>query len=297
MKHQKAEPSLIRTGKTIQEKVKAMADDHAQQSGRTPHCFLGRRTLSKIYLMLHFGRMLTQHGTVRLDTVNRLISMETIYDHNGIEVHEYPDESQLQAALKESWHNTARGTASATATTAMGQTSAIVTADQDEETIHRSSPFYHLVDLEEAFPLPVDTDVLLVTDPDRNSMEKGFSLLSATGLLSERFRVHRIYLDVCEASRIGVRYLEGLLMRFLPPSASLGEWYALSMEENNQGAILDNQHEDMLRLGRLSSSYHALLKELAYSGYGISKALSTRCIRMADKPARKNRFVQTEVGR
>jgi hypothetical protein len=60
-------------------------------AARQPLVFLGRRTLSKLYLMLHLGRLMSLSGPVRLDTVNPQVSAETCYEHNGIDIHEHPD--------------------------------------------------------------------------------------------------------------------------------------------------------------------------------------------------------------
>lgn len=247
-----------------------MASDPVPQQ---PLCFLGRRTLPKLYLMLHLGRMLSRIGPVRLDTVNPLVLAETCYDHNGVEIHEFPDAAGLRMSIE-------------------GMTSESSVAKGSEADGCR-----WLVDVAEPLRIPQDGRLVLVMDPDRNSMESGLSSLTATGQQSSRFRVHRVYLDLCESSRIGARYLEGLLARHFPPLAIQGEWYALTADERNQGAILDNQHEDTLRLNRLSPSYRALLLELAKTCFGLSPAEAAHCLRMADKTGVRNRAVRVVTRR
>lgn len=223
-----------------------------------PLCFLGRRTLQKLYLMLHFGRMLRMRGPVRLDTINPAVTEETIYDYNGIEIHEHACVEAIHAVL-------AGGV-------------------KREEPGNLESR--HLVDISHECELPVSGPLLLVMDPDRNSVETGMTMLAAIGEQAMGKPVHRVYLDLCASSRVGYRYLELLVSKNLPQAAVEGKWYAVEAEERNTGVILDNQHDDRLRLSRLSSSYHALLKGLAWTAFGIPFKESTRCIRQADKRSR-----------
>lgn len=254
--HKPAVATEIATGNNRNERV--VTENPAQHQ---PLCFLGRRTLSKLYLMLHLGRMLSQGDPVRLDTINPLVLAETCYDHNGIEIHEFPDAAGLMLNLAE------------------------------------TTGSRRLVDLAEPWCVPQEGHLVLVVDPDRNSMEAGFTTLAECGRQSNRFSVHRVYLDLCEFSRIGVRYLEGVLARHFPPLAIQGEWYALNADERDHGVILDNQHEDTLRLNRLSPAYRALLLELAKTCFGLSAMEATRCLRMADKTAKRIRAAQVVARR
>ncbi len=216
-------------------------------AARQPLVFLGRRTLSKLYLMLHLGRLMSLSGPVRLDTVNPQVSAETCYEHNGIDIHEHPDEESLRRSLS-----------------------------LEPETEGR-----RMLDAAGAVSLPPHGRLVLVTDPDRNSVEGAMSALSGCG--GSFCRVHRVYVDLCAETRVGVRVLEGMLLRSLPEQATPGQWYALEMDERDRGAMLNNQHEDTLRLNRLTPSYRALLAALARTCFGMTAIETARALRDADK--------------
>jgi hypothetical protein len=88
-----------------------------------------------------------------------------------------------------------------------------------------------------------------------------------------------------------------MLMRHMAHAGHLGEWFALEAQERDQGAVLDNQHDDRLCLGRLSPSYHQLLRELAALLFGMSARESTRLLRTADRAAHRRGVSIPSAGR
>jgi hypothetical protein len=241
-------------------------------------CFLGRRTLSKLYLMLHFGRMLGQCGPVRLDTVNPLAQSERGYGYNGIDMHEHPDPFSLQQSVSDLWEKAVLG-------------------EQEQACPDSGLPVWHFVDSAEGLDISSSCKLVLVMDPDRNSVESGFAALSEMVVKNPELLVHRVYLDLQRYSRIGARYLEGMLMQHMAQAGHLGEWFALEAQERDQGAVLDNQHDDRLRLGRLSPSYHLLLKELAVLLFGLPARESTRLLRIADRATHRRGAAIPSAGR
>lgn len=222
--------------------------------------FLGRRTLSKMYLMLHFGRMLSGMRSVRMDTVNPAVGEESVYDYCGLEIHEHPDGDCLRSALPET---------------------GMQSVELNNESGCRAEGLW-MLDIPDYVQMTDPGSVFLVTDPDRNSLEEGFESVRRTAVHSPGIRVHRVYLDLCEASRINVRYMETLFTRNLPHGAVGGKWLAIAACERDQAAILDNQHDDRLRLSRLSSTYRQLLQEMAVLSCGMGYKESWRLLRMAD---------------
>ena len=233
----------------------------SMQAMGEPLAFLGRRTLSKLYLMLHFGRMLSGSGGVRMDTVNPVVESETVYDYCGLEIHEHGDGDCLRKALSDT-----------------GKQVAPQTGGNE-----RTADGLWMLDIPDYAALADRGSVFLVTDPDRNSLEEGFEAVRRTAARSPGVRVHRVYLDVCESSRINVRYMETLFARNLSNGAVSGDWLAIAAGERDQAAILDNQHDDRLRLTRLSPSYRRLLQEIALLSYGMGHKESGRLLRMADR--------------
>ena len=216
--------------------------------------FLGRKTLQKLYLMLHLGRMLQCAHDVRLDTVNPSVDDQVIYDYCGLEIHEYPDSDALQSEL-----------------------------DIGNQTMD-AKPLIHLVDLSESAALPVNGHCFLVTDSDRNSLEDAVAAVQAIGsAVSSGFRIHRIYLDIFEGARVGIRYLEEMISRKLPHHVEPGELLALYVDERNGAAIIDNQHDDRLRLSGLTTEYRRVLADVAKIGFRLPVKESLRFIRLADR--------------
>ncbi len=222
------------------------------RDGSGPIVFLGRRTLQKLYFLLHLGRMLQVGGLVRLDTVNPSVEEETLYDYCGLEICEYPNVETLLEA----------GTA------------------------RKSGAVYHLLDVPEGVPIQENGQLFLITDADRVSVEHAMDALQTVGRLSGRVRAHRIFLDICDGSRISVRYLEGLLMKKTPYNVEFGELFALCADERSWAAILENQHDDRLRLSTLGSGYARLLAGVAEIAFGLGTRESFRRIRLADRRRR-----------
>lgn len=246
-------------------------------AGAVPVVFLGRRTLSKLYLMLHFGRMLSAAGFVRLDTVNPGVADEAVYDYCGIEIHEHPDPDNLRLVQRQT---DAVFMASCRDQAFSGQDAGQVAGQVGPA---GASPICWMLDLPDYVNNAACGQVYLVTDPDRNSLEEGFDAVRRTASWAPGVRVHRIYLDVCESSRIDVRYMETLFARNLSKDIVCGEWLAIAASERDQGAILDNQHDDRLRLSRLSPSYRRLLQELAALSHGLGGTASRKLLGMADR--------------
>lgn len=241
-----------------------------------PVVFLGRRTLQKLYLMLHLGRMLQSTRSVRLDTVNPSVDKQTIYDYCGLEIHEYPDSESLRAELDtlgqndtENHHRTLDADP--------------VARDNGLDPLETRSSI-HMVDLPDLAVLPENSQCFLVTDSDRNSLDQAVASLQASGSASSaRFLVHRIYLDIWEGARIGVRYLEEMISRKFPENAIAGEQLTLAADERNWAAIIDNQHDDRLRLSGLTTEYRRLLADVAAIGFRMPLKESGRQIRLADR--------------
>ena len=242
----------------------------------SPVVFLGRRTLQKLYLMLHLGRMLQCTRPVRLDTVNPSVDKQTIYDYCGLEIHEHPDSESLQAELDTLGQND------------MGnhhRTSSAEPAVRDNglTAMGIRSPV-HMVDLPDLAVLPENGQCFLVTDSDRNSLDQAVAALQASGSASPaQFLVHRIYLDIWEGARISVRYLEEMISRKFTANAMKGELLTLVADERNWASIIDNQHDDRLRLSGLTTEYRRLLADVAAIGFRMPLKESVRQIRLADR--------------
>lgn len=241
-----------------------------------PVVFLGRRTLQKLYLMLHLGRMLQSTRSVRLDTVNPSVDVLTICDYCGLELREYPDSETLQEELARLGLMYPEG---------LNQENAAGSADRESGSdVPGIRPSIHLVDLPDKAMLPEGGQCFLVMDSDRDSLEQAGTALQASRCdESAKFRVHRIYLDIWEGARIGVRYLEEKILRSFPPNAMAGELLTLGADDRNWAAIIDNQHDDRLRLSGLTSEYRRLLAEVAAIGFRIPLKESIRQIRLADR--------------
>jgi hypothetical protein len=252
------------------------AESSIPVTNTNPAVFLGRRTLQKLYLLLHLGRMLQGSHTVRLDTVNPSADILTIYDYCGLEIREYPDSETLQAELAWLWRMAPEGGYHG---------KAAVNADLDSGPAGSGAkPTAHLVDLPDKAALPEGSQCFLVTDTDRNSLEQAGSALLATGHAAHaKFSVHRIYLDIWEGSRIGIRYLEEMISRHFPANAMAGELLTLVADERNWAAIIDNQHDDRLRLSGLTQEYRRLLADLATIGFHVPMKESKKLIRLADR--------------
>ncbi len=236
------------------------------QDSVTPTVFLGRRTLSKLYLMLHYGRMLSMGGPVRLDTVNQGIAAKSVYDYCGIEVHEHPHAESLRLVMDRA-----------------GAPDMPYRPDMAADGLAGPMKGCHMLDLSDYGSCGTGGQIFLVTDPDRNSLEEGFDAVRRTASRSPGIRVHRVYLDVCESARIDVRYMETLFARNLSRDIVCGEWLAIAASERDQAAILDNQHDDRLRLSRLSPSYRRLLQALAVLSHDLGGAATRRLLAMADR--------------
>ncbi len=261
--------------------------DKAEGSGRLNHfgqtaipsspvVFLGRRTLQKLYLVLHLGRMLQCARSVRLDTVNPSVDQQTIYDYCGLEIHEHPDSESLQTELEQLGQNDVQSEI---------QVPSVEISPQGNRLISMGtlSPI-HMVDLPDRAVLPKNSQCFLVTDSDRNSLDQAMAALQASRSASPaQFVVHRIYLDIWEGAHIGVRYLEEMISRNFPEKAIAGERLSLAADERNWAAIIDNQHDDRLRLSGLTTEYRRLLADVAAIGFRLPLKESVRQIRMADR--------------
>jgi hypothetical protein len=211
--------------------------------------------------------------------VNSSVDILTIYDYCGLEIHEHPDSEALMTELEK-----------------FGQIGPKVSnrenaADGSSETSCRENglgmpgirPTIHLVDLSDKVVLSEGGQCFLVTDSDRNSLEQAGTALQASGPDERaRFLIHRVYMDMWEGSRVGVRYLEDKILRDFPPNAMAGELLTLGADERNWAAIIDNQHDDRLRLSGLTSEYRRLLADVASIGFRIPVKESMRQIRLAD---------------
>lgn len=258
-----------------------------------PLFFVGRQSLSKLYLVLHFGRMLSGMGKVGFVTVNPDAQEETIYDYCGIEVRELPLARFVISEAGSFCHSDEDNACFTPGTEGKSspglQEGRLKTSDslsphnKDYEKNRSGNECFRIVNLPDSTGVPDNSNVLMVTDPDRNSLEEGILSIRELAKLSSKFILHRIYLDVCDNTRVDVRYLEAKIFKELPVNAILGSWYALMHDEKNMGAIYDNQHDDTLRLLPLSSSYHKLLASLAYSIYGIPIKQCYKLIRSSDK--------------
>jgi hypothetical protein len=234
--------------------------------------------------MLHLGRMLQSTRAVRLDTVNPSVDVLTICDYCGMELREYPDSETLQAELARLGRMDPEGLTQENA----GRNASENTAGPADRESGRDVPGIHpsilLVDLPDKAMLPEGGQCFLVTDSDRNSLEQAETALQASGCeAAARFLVHRIYLDIWEGARVGVRYLEEKLLRSFPPNAMAGELLTLGADDRNWASIIDNQHDDRLRLSGLTSEYRRLLADVAAIGFRIPLKESIRQIRLADR--------------
>lgn len=253
--------------------------DLAAVGQEPPVCFLGRRTLSKLYLMLHLGRMLGAAGLVRMDTVNPNASEEMAYTYNGIEMREHPNPAQLLESVSQIRHGEGG------------------MAEDRTGQARESTPRWHFIDMAENMALPSMNRLVLVLDPDRNSLETGLATLAEMVGREPDLLIHRVYLDLLRTSRVGAAYMEGMLKRHVSQGGRLGEWFALEAHEQDQGAILDNQHDDRLCLGRLSSSYKLLLKELAMLLFGLPAGECARLMRAVNRKERRGNRPFPQTGR
>lgn len=258
--------------------------------------FLGRKTLQKLYLILHLGRMLQCAHDVRLDTVNPSVDDQTIYDYCGLEIHEYPDSEALQSELGILDPVDINGQGKIPHGANEQDNSPLGAKEQGNVPDDRNpssdsgnhsmdaKPHIHLVDLSESAVLPLKGHCFLVTDSDRNSLEDAVAAVQAIGsAASSGFLIHRIYLDIYEGARIGIRYLEEMISRKLPHHVEPGELLALYADERNGAAIIDNQHDDRLRLSGLTTEYRRVLADVAKIGFKLTVKESRRFIRLADR--------------
>ncbi len=218
----------------------------------TTAVFLGRRTLSKLYLLLHLGRMLQVGGSVRLETINSSVDERTLYDYCGLEICEYPTAEALMDGIRQ----------------------------------ERPNAEYSLVDVPDGMQIEDDGECFLVTDSDRVSVEHALEAVRSAGRLSGPFHVHRVFLDICDGSRISVRYLEEMITRKFPLNAQIGELFALGADERDRATMLENQHDDRLRLGTLGSGYRRLLAGLAETAFKVDLRESQRRMKQADRRKR-----------